>query len=584
MSAQPRRTLPPRAYGSRHKQIRARLNQLVLAGGVRCEECGDVIGPGEEWDLGHVTGDPSRYRGALHVRCNRATNVPEVQQALVEEEQEPVGFGPKDDVWDVPWLRGLRRVPQQAQWPRLMTRPHERAVGSLGPSFIRWAERRSGAKLRWWQKLAVTRLLEIDSDGVLVWEAVILSLARQLGKSWLLRELALWRLHQGPRFKESQLILNTGSNLAVVREVQRPARVWAKGLSALYHVREVNGQEEIEYLEDSSRWMLRARESTYGYSASLAIVDEGWKVRPASVEEGLVPTMVERIEPQLLLVSTAHRLATALMLGRRKEALEHLGDSDGDLLIEWSARRDMALDDIEAWKLASPHWTPGRERLIRKRCEAMRAGEGEEDIEEPDPVESFRSQWLNVWPRKRVEPPGVVQPLLGDGLWAGLAEPLAASDAPIFVALEDDYGQGAAVAAACILDDGRIEVDGWTCETWDDAVLDVQRLSLHRKLRELHVGGSLMDRVPSNVGLPRARAAVSTNTRAGLALLRDLVATGGVVHDEATDELDEALAQAKVKQHVTGLFLIQHGPTHLLRALAWAVQAAHRPARVPGVH
>jgi hypothetical protein len=41
----------------------------------------------------------------------------------------------------------------------------------------------------------------------------------------------------------------------------------------------------------------------------------------------------------------------------------------------------------------------------------------------------------------------------------------AGSDGPVFVAIEeDDYGRGAAVAAACVLDDGRIEVDGWCCE------------------------------------------------------------------------------------------------------------------------
>ena len=43
--------------------------------------------------------------------------------------------------------------------------------------------------------------------------------------------------------------------------------------------------------------------------------------RVESIEEGLTPTMVEREQPQLLLVSTAHRLATALMLGRRQVAL-----------------------------------------------------------------------------------------------------------------------------------------------------------------------------------------------------------------------------------------------------------------------
>ena len=56
---------------------------------------------------------------------------------------------------------------------------------------------------------------------------------------------------------------------------------------------------------------------------------------------------------------------------------------------------------MAAWRLASPHWTPKRERMIGGRLEAARVGETDEGSEEPDPIESFRSQWLNQWPPKR---------------------------------------------------------------------------------------------------------------------------------------------------------------------------------------
>ena len=152
-----------------------------------------------------------------------------------------------------------------------MTVPHVRAVGSLGPEFCRWAELRSGRPLRWWQRLVAVRLLEVDADGRLVWEAALVSTARQVGKSWLLRELCLWRIHQHDRFGEPQDVLHTGKDLAVCKEVQRPARVWAKAQPKVFRVREVNGQEEIELLVDGSRWMLRAKEAVYGYSVSMAV-------------------------------------------------------------------------------------------------------------------------------------------------------------------------------------------------------------------------------------------------------------------------------------------------------------------------
>ena len=68
-----------------------------------------------------------------------------------------------------------------------------------------------------------------------------------------------------------------------------------------------------------------------------------------------------------------------------------------------------------------------------------------------------------------------------------------------------------------------------------------------------------------------------------LALLRDLAMTGRVLHDETTLELDQALAQATVRESPTGLFLMAKGPTHLVRALVWALGAAHRPAPAPAI-
>ena len=69
-----------------------------------------------------------------------------------------------------------------------------------------------------------------------------------------------------------------------------------------------------------------------------------------------------------------------------------------------------------------------------------------------------------------------------------------------------------------------------------------------------------------------------------LPLLRDLVANGQIVHDETTFQVDDALAVAHVKETATGLILVNRGPTHLVRALVWAVNAAHRPAPVPAIY
>src|SRR5262252_1620764 len=47
----------------------------------------------------------------------------------LELEPERPGLEAADKRWRVPWLRGLRRPPAEATWPRLMTVPHPAATG-----------------------------------------------------------------------------------------------------------------------------------------------------------------------------------------------------------------------------------------------------------------------------------------------------------------------------------------------------------------------------------------------------------------------------------------------------------------------
>jgi len=520
------------------------------------------------------------YSGPEHERCNRATAGRRWQPPPLELERERDGLAASDKRWRVPWLRGLRRPPADAVWPRYMTVPHPAAVGSIGPEFIAQAEARSGRGLRWWQRLVATRLLEIDDEKRLVWETMLLTMARQLGKSWLLRELLLWRIGQKDRFGEPQDCFHTGKDLDVCTEVLRPAMFWADEQSG-YKVRRANGVQGIE-LDDHSRWLVRARGGAYGHSVSVAAVDEAWKVRPGIVEEGVVPTMVEREQPQLWLISTAHREATALMLTRRQVALSNLEVGDGDLLIEWSTPKPFELDDVKGWRMASPHWTPQRQRVVGKQLEAVLAGEAEVTEDEMDPVEAFRAQWLNQWPNRSL-PTGKGEELLPTGLWAYLCEPGFAGTGPLFVAIEDNYGVGAAIAAASRLEDGRIEVDGWTHDDWETAMLELQVLMLRsdRPVKHLLVGKSLMAAVPSGT-VPAPKPAGAAETRLGLPLLRDLAAGGMIVHDEQP-VLDQAVTQALVREGSTGLALLPVGKPYLVKALCWAVNAAHQPTKTPAI-
>ena len=325
MPALTKREQQSRVYGREHTDLRARYKPMVLAGGVKCARCHELIRPGEAWDLGHVPGDPSRYVGPEHARCNRATSV-QWKAPPPEPEPERDGLAHDDPRWRVPWLSSLLAVPADAVWPRLMTVPHPRAVGSLG------------GRVRGVRREAEQRPV------ALVAEAGRYSAAR--GRPGGRARLGDGGLDDGPPAR--QVVAAQG--VAAVadpsgREVRGAAgcdahRQGRRGHARRFSGRRGRGRRPGRTITRSGRSTARRRSSTCrtapvgcsgrrklctAIQVSCAAADEAWKVKSSSIEEGLTPTMVERAQPQLLLVSTAHRLTTELMLERRRVALAGSG-------------------------------------------------------------------------------------------------------------------------------------------------------------------------------------------------------------------------------------------------------------------
>ena len=224
-----------------------------------------------------------------------------------------------------------------------------------------------------------------------------------------MRALAWWRMLQAERFGEQQLVMHTGKDLPVCKEIQRRAWPWA--FKAGMRVRQTNGQEEIE-TEDGSRWMVRGRGSVYGYDVCLGMVDEAWAVDAAIVDDGLEPAMLDRVQPQLMLTSTAHRRATSLMRERRAAALAQFDDPVDTLMMHWGSVEGEDPADPAVWQAAQPFWSAQKARDLGRHWSRIQAGTQVPDPDEPDPVEAWKAQYLNMWP-----PPGapVIAPWIAPG-------------------------------------------------------------------------------------------------------------------------------------------------------------------------
>ena len=302
------------------------------------------------------------------------------------------------------WLRHFRDLPDDAAVPLAMSGPHPRAVGSYGAECIAWAESEMGLTLRWWQALAVTRQLEHDEDGVLVWREIVESGPRRIGKSVRLRVTALWRLANAHRFHEPQLAMLVSKDLAVGKEIHRPAWAWAEKRDPQWNVLRLGGAQEVATPSDD-RWLLRAPNAAYGYDVGYGQVDESWDVDPMAITDGLEPALLERHSPQLHLTSTAHVRASSLMRRRLTAALR---DADPDvLLLLWGARPGADIADEGTWQASSPHWTKARHDLVRRKYLAAMAGQDEPEFDDPDPIRGWAAQYLNVWPLLFGAGPGI---------------------------------------------------------------------------------------------------------------------------------------------------------------------------------
>lgn len=564
---------PRRPYGHQHRLERAEL----LEAEPWCTWCGSPSTVADHvppvalhdhrvdgcWCVLVASCKPCSDRQGAEVRELRRGGHAELEPPVAEEVE---GIAASSPLWRVPWLLDLLEVPGDAGWPRFMSAPHPAAVGSLG-QLVEDSAARYGVDMRWWQRLALRRLLEVDELGELVWAEAILTDPRRVGKSWLLRELGWWRLTEGAAlFGEPQTILHTSRTLSTTLDVAKPAMHRADDLKAAgepFSVLRTTGREHI--VHGRNEWLLRSEAAAYGLGPGLAFCDESWDYAPETVAEGIQPSLMERASPQLLLVSTAHRRATDLIPNRRQAALAELDQPSRRLLLEWSA--PVGPDLLASARAASPVWSRARERLVANALDDARQAPHRPG--HVAPVDMFVSQYVNDWSAGHQQGRSKGEPLVEFVDWQGAAQP-ARPVAPVAVlAVEDYYGREYGVGWATVDGDGRIGVTGRLVASPEELGALLAELEPEAVLAGVSIVGD-----PVFTGWA-AEPVGQRETPAALALVRRLVAGERLWHDDEL-ELGRQVADLRVVPKLTGLALVAGQRSDLVRTVAWCVAALER--------
>jgi len=465
---------------------------------------------------------------------------------VVSSDADPVGGGGV-----VPDERGEAGA-------RFLSPSHPDAVGSWGPAWGAWLSEQGLMDLKPWQQTVLDRGLEHRADGALCWRTCVVSLSRQLGKTFLIRALALCRaaLVEG----RQDVILTADKALTAV-DAMLEAYEWAddEGLRVL----KSRGSEFIEW-PDRSKWRIVSKLAVYGKSADLYLLDEAFAVSQETFESAIQPTMLARENPQAWVFSAANQDSTELMTVLRRRAIE---GSSTTMLAEWGATAG-EIDaggacDPGVWEVSLPpgELTENRRVAYGEQCKSK----------------TFHIQNLNVHPvdllasRQDV----VHWPRGFDSL--PLVDSVSAGGVAAFDRSADGMSWDASVA---VLVDGRVEV----VSGWFAGVSELVEWVLGWEPSRVLAGATVADVVPAGgFGLvPVVRVGVR-EWAAAMDPFRARVERGGVAHSHSERVL-EVTAGAVPRMTEAGLRLsVVRSRVDLspLKVMQWAVEGVCEAVPLP---
>lgn len=254
--------------------------------------------------------------------------------------------------------------------PRVFTPPRRKltpqtTAGYAAVHFAEWLhEQLAGTrfeelapKLNPWQRWFLIHALELNQDGSYRFKTVLLWVARQNGKTFIVALLILFRM-----FVDGDAqVIGVAQKLATAKKTWEHAQKIIDAIPRLKQERgersNTNGELWFELKDAQRYWVDSADNGGRGLTFDLVFVDEILKHKSFKAWSALSKTTAARRRSQLIAASNAGDMDAIVQRHLHKMALDAIEADDAETsmgLFWWSAPPGMPLDTPEAWAYSNP--------------------------------------------------------------------------------------------------------------------------------------------------------------------------------------------------------------------------------------
>lgn len=336
---------------------------------------------------------------------------------------------------------------------------------SLGYQAVKFAADVLRVRLWPWQRWWLIHALELKRDGTFRFRTILTLVARQQGKTWLLKVLALWAMYLG----HVQLVLGAAQSLDIADEswkgavelvestpelaVEVASIIRGNGKTSLMLVKRDarTGKVAPRALGPRYRTVACTPSAGRGLSVGLLILDELREHRDWTSWASLSKTTIAQLNALIVAISNAGEDRSVVLNALHESALA--GADDSICLMEWSAPEGCDLDDELALAMACPTLNLPGSGFTTAVAAGMRAVE---------PPGVYRTEVMC----QRVS---ALDPPLDPTAWMDCIDhsgtlATAREQVCVVVDVAEDGGH-CALAGAAVLGDGRIRVE--TLAAWN---------------------------------------------------------------------------------------------------------------------